>query len=46
MYDCRVDNVLVKIADPTFIGYCASMKADAANKVVLKEDPHERVIPS
>jgi UDP-N-acetylglucosamine/UDP-N-acetylgalactosamine diphosphorylase len=38
-----VDNVLIKVADPYFLGYCASKGVQAANKVVLKEAPHEKV---
>jgi len=38
-----VDNVLVKAADPTFIGWAVDNKSDCANKVVHKRDPHEKV---
>eukprot|EP00466_Bigelowiella_natans_P008401 jgi/Bigna1/89858/estExt_fgenesh1_pg.C_560143 len=38
-----VDNALTKIADPYFIGFCIDTKADAANKVLPKREPNERV---
>lgn len=38
-----VDNLLIKIADPTFIGCCAMKEVEAANKVVFKDDPHEKI---
>ncbi|AGO14242.1 AaceriAFL192Cp [[Ashbya] aceris (nom. inval.)] len=38
-----VDNVLVKLADPVFLGYAIGHGFDLATKVVRKRDAHESV---
>lgn len=38
-----IDNALVRPADPAFVGYCVTNKADCGNKVVWKAHPHEKV---
>ena len=38
-----VDNALVKVADPTLVGFARAHGSDCVNKVVLKEDPREKV---
>jgi len=39
----QIDNVLIKICDPTFIGYHHREKAEMSLKVVSKRDPYEKL---
>ena len=39
----QVDNVLVKIADPIFLGYHIQRNAEMSSKVIPKRDPYEKL---
>jgi len=39
----QVDNVLIKICDPVFLGYHIASRAEMSNKAVRKQQPQERV---
>ncbi|OPY72952.1 MAG: putative uridylyltransferase [Syntrophorhabdus sp. PtaU1.Bin058] len=43
LFYCQVDNPLVKIADPVFLGLHAVTGADASTKVVRRQDIREKV---
>ncbi|KAG8464080.1 hypothetical protein KFE25_000248 [Diacronema lutheri] len=43
VFQLCVDNALCKVADPTFVGFCAREGADCASKTVPKAHAHERV---
>lgn len=38
-----IDNALVRVADPHFLGYCIENDADCGNKSVWKAEPGEKV---
>jgi UDP-N-acetylglucosamine/UDP-N-acetylgalactosamine diphosphorylase len=43
VYYCQVDNPLLKICDPDFLGSHIQGRSEASSKVVFKEKPEEKV---
>lgn len=42
VFICGIDNCLMKLADPIFLGFAISSGCFAASKPVLKRDPYEK----
>ena len=43
VHSYSVDNILVKVAHPHFMAFCAKQKVDLGSMCVSKRDPHEKV---
>ena len=43
VYAYCVDNALVKVGDPTYVGFCALRNVEAGAKVIAKAYPEEAV---
>ena len=43
LFYCQVDNPIVKIADPVFLGYHQMAEAEISTKVVRRQNPDEKV---
>jgi UDP-N-acetylglucosamine/UDP-N-acetylgalactosamine diphosphorylase len=43
IFYCQVDNPLVKIADPLFLGYHRTAEAEASSKIIPKELPTDKL---
>eukprot|EP00386_Alphamonas_edax_P013742 GDKI01042365.1.p1 GENE.GDKI01042365.1~~GDKI01042365.1.p1 ORF type:complete len:510 (-),score=149.29 GDKI01042365.1:238-1767(-) len=43
MHVFSVDNILCKVTDPLFVGYCSAVNAEVGNKCVEKTSPAEKV---
>jgi hypothetical protein len=41
IYQYGVDNILIHMGDPVFVGFVADRKAECASKVVQKDSPDE-----
>ncbi|CAJ1369230.1 unnamed protein product, partial [Effrenium voratum] len=41
LFACSIDNVLAKVGDPVFLGFCETCKADAGLKTMEKVLPEE-----
>lgn len=39
----QVDNILIKICDPVFLGYHVQINAEMSSKVLAKRDPFEKI---
>jgi len=42
MYVCSIDNVLAKVGDPTFLGYCDILRAEVGVKCAEKRSPEDK----
>lgn len=43
LHYCPVDNVLIKLADPVWVGYMETKQLDLSSKSLKKAHAHEKV---